>query len=66
MNVYEQQIVELILRDSEGQPLVVTSALQRHADGTMTFTVGEDSPHGARYLVSLRISEIPNILRSPA
>lgn len=47
-NKFREQIADLILKDPEGNQLVVVSTLDKNNDGSMAFTVGEDKPDGER------------------
>ena len=55
---HREQIADLILKDSDGKDLVVTSDLQSDNSGAFTFVVGEDEADGARYQVTVKIEEI--------
>lgn len=54
---YREQVADLILKDADGNDLIVTSNLETK-DGSFIFVVGEDDPDGARYRVTVKIEEI--------
>lgn len=55
---FRDLVADLILIDSDGNNLVVTSDLENHEDGSMSFCVGEDDLKGIRYKVTVLIEEI--------
>lgn len=54
---HREQIADLILLDPEGNPLVVSSAIENR-EGWMTFEVQQPRQGGDRYRVTLKIEEI--------
>lgn len=55
---YRDQVADLILLDDKGKDLVITSPLENHSDGSMSFQVGENSFDGARYQVTIKVEEV--------
>ncbi|PHJ65024.1 hypothetical protein VF04_04370 [Nostoc linckia z7] len=56
---YRNQIADLILKDEQGNDLVVLSNLERNENGSMFFVVGSDeSSSSPKYKVTIQIEEI--------
>ena len=55
---HRRQVADLILKDEKNNNLVICSPLDKNSDGSMSFLVGEDSPEGARYKVTIKIEEV--------
>ena len=55
---FREQVADLILKDDNDTDLVVVSNIFKSKDGSMFFLVGEDSPDGLRYMVTVQIEEV--------
>ena len=55
---YRDQVADLILLDSDGKDLVISSPLKTDEDGFMTFEVRQDVDDGDRYNVTIKIEEV--------
>jgi len=59
MNKYREQVADLILKDKEGNDLVVASELHSYPlENTVTFLVSEAELGGAKYKVTIKIEEV--------